>query len=176
MNNYRPISVISAVFEGIVYNQRFLLKRSNILSSHQSSFRSLHSAMSTLLEATDNWALNINRGFVNAVVFLDLKKAFDTDNHSILSSNLDLYGIKGNAHALICSYLFNCTQKCSVKGSLSESRSLTLHAVFPKGLYLGHPRTNYYKNRFVSYIVAFLWNSLPSNVKQAASLTSFCNL
>ena len=36
--------------------------------------------MSTLLEATDNWALKIDRGFVNAVVFLDLKKAFDTDN------------------------------------------------------------------------------------------------
>ena len=93
--------------------------------------------MSTLLEDTDNWALNIDRGFVNAVVFLDLKKAFDTDNHSILLSKLDLYGIKGNAHALICSYLYNCTQKCSANGSLAESRSVTLRAVFPKGLYLG---------------------------------------
>ena len=58
-------------------------------------------------------------------------------NHSIFLSKLDLYGIKGNADALICSYLHNCTQKCSVNRSLSESHSLTLHAAFPNGLYLG---------------------------------------
>ena len=95
--------------------------------------------MSTLFEATDNWALNKDRGFVNAVVFLDLKKAFDIDNHStcILLWKLDLYEIKGNAHVLICSYLYNCTKKCSVNGLLSKRRSLTLHAVFPKGTILG---------------------------------------
>ena len=34
---------------------------------------------------------------------------------------------------------------------------------------------NYYKNSF-SYSGAVLWNSLPSNVRQAASLTSFRKL
>ena len=39
----------------------------------------LHSAVTALLEAADScWSLNIDRGFVNAVIFLDLKKAFDT--------------------------------------------------------------------------------------------------
>lgn len=80
MNNYRPISVISAVakvFERIV-NQLFsYLNEHNVLSNHQFGFRSLHSTMTTLLEATDNWALNIDRGLVNAVVFLDFQKAFD---------------------------------------------------------------------------------------------------
>ena len=36
-------------------------------------------------------------------------------------------------------------------------------------------RTNYYKNSF-SYSGTVLWNSLPSNVRQAASLTSFRKL
>ena len=84
MNNYRPISVISEiakVFERIIYNQlSSYLSENNILSQYQSGFRSFHSTVTALLEATDNWAFNIDRGYINAVVFLDLKKAFDTVN------------------------------------------------------------------------------------------------
>ena len=50
----------------------------------QCGFRSLHSTLTALIEATDSWALDIDRGLVNAVVFLDLKKAFDTVDHDIL--------------------------------------------------------------------------------------------
>ena len=35
-------------------------------------------ACAALLEATDSWAFDIDRGNVNAIVLLDLKKAFDT--------------------------------------------------------------------------------------------------
>ena len=125
MNNYRPISVISAiakVFERIVYNQlSSYLSENNILSKYQSGFRSFHSTVTALLEATDNWAFNIDRGYVNAVVFLDLKKAFDTASHSILLSKLYSYGVKEIAYELLSSYLENRTQKCAVKGVLSKS-------------------------------------------------------
>ena len=41
------------------------------------------------LEATDSWAqYNIDIGNVNAVVFLDLKKTFDTVDRDILLSKL----------------------------------------------------------------------------------------
>ena len=44
--------------------------------------------------------------------------------------------IRRNTHAFICSYLYiNRTQKSSVNGSLSESRSLT--CIFPHGTILG---------------------------------------
>ena len=63
MNNYHPISVISAiakVFERIIYNQlSSYLSENNILSQYQSGFRSFHSTMTALLDlASDNWAFN----------------------------------------------------------------------------------------------------------------------
>ena len=50
------------------------LAKEDVISKQQSGFRSLHSTVTALLEATDSWAFNIDRGNVNAVVFLDLKK------------------------------------------------------------------------------------------------------
>ena len=88
LNNYRPISVISViakVFERIVCDQLYsFLSNEDIISTHQSGFRSSHSTLTVLLEATDNWPFNIDRSNVNAVVFLYLKKAFDTVDHDIL--------------------------------------------------------------------------------------------
>ena len=72
LNNYRPISVISVVakvFGRIVYDQLYnLLNSEEIISKQQSGYRSLHSTVTALLEATDSWAFNIDRGYVNSSV------------------------------------------------------------------------------------------------------------
>ena len=139
MDNCRPVSVLSIigkVFERIIYNQLFAyLSDHNILSKHQSGFHALHSTVTAILEATDSQAYNIDIGNVNAVVFLDLKKAFDTVDHHILLSKLHLYGLTGVSHKLFSSYLDNRTQKCVVNGSLSEC--CTLKCGIPQGIILG---------------------------------------
>ena len=111
------------------------LSNEDIISTHQSGFRSSHSTLTALLEATANWAFNIDRGSVNAVVFLHLKKGFDTADHDILLSKMNLYGIQGIALDWFRSYLTNRTQRCLANGSLS--RICSLECGVPQGTILG---------------------------------------
>ena len=114
--NYRPMSVIpvlAKVFERLIYDQLYhYLSKNNFLSCHQSGFRSLHFTLTALIEATDSWAMDIDRGLLNAVVFLHLKKAFDTVDHDILLRKLQYYGICCTSHQWFASYLDNRTQIC----------------------------------------------------------------
>ena len=66
---------MAKVFERIVYDQ-FVhhLNENNLVSRHQSGFRSLYSTVTALIDATDNWSLNINPCFVNPVFFKILRR------------------------------------------------------------------------------------------------------
>ena len=116
LNNYRPISVIpvvSKVFEKIVYDQLYqYLNDNQLLSSCQSGFRSLHSTLTALLEATNSWSVNIGNGFLNGVVFIDLKKAFDTIDQEIILRKLSFFGADQATAKWFQSYLSNRTQRC----------------------------------------------------------------
>ena len=61
----------------------------------------MHSTVSALLDSTNSWYVNMDSKMFNLVVLLDLKKTFDTIDHSILLSKLELYGITGNALSMI---------------------------------------------------------------------------
>lgn len=139
LNNYRPISVIpvvSKVFEKIVYEQLYqYLNDNKLLSSCQSGFRSLHSTLTALLEATNSWSLNIDNGFLNGVVFIDLKKAFDTIDHEIILRKLSYFGADQATIKWFQSYLSDRTQRCNVNGSLSTTSTVTCGV--PQGSILG---------------------------------------
>ena len=136
---YRPISVIpiiSKVFERIVYNQLFhYLDDNKLLLGCQSGFRSLHSTLTALLEATNAWSVNIDNGLLNGVVFIDLTKAFDTIDHEIILRKMSYLGVDQAAIKWFSSYLSGRTQRCNVSGKLSSAR--TLSCGVPQGSILG---------------------------------------
>ena len=108
-NNYRPIPVLPVIprlFEKFVYNQLHdYLDANMLLSSRQSGFRSLHSVVTCLQKCTDDWHINMDNCHYIAVAFIDLKKTFDTMDHSILWKKMSKYGSKGNEMEWFRSYL-----------------------------------------------------------------------
>ena len=128
-NNYRPISIIPAVskiFEKIIFDQLYAyLNDNNLLSQCQSGFRSLYSTLTALLEATNDWCVNVDNGLLNGVVFIDLKKTFDTNDHGILLQKLECYGVDTAGIRWFESYLFRRTKKCAVSGKLSNAVPVT---------------------------------------------------
>ena len=70
-----------------------------------------------MLKSTNQWRLNIDKGQINGVVFIDLKKAFDTVDHNTLIAKLKQYGIGGTDLNLFSSYLENRRQRCLVNGT-----------------------------------------------------------
>ena len=139
LDNYRPISilpVVSKLMERILYDQMYdYLKKQNILSEHQFGFRQFHSTTTTLLDCTNEWYINMDRGLYNIVVLLGLKKAFDTVNHEILLRKFERYGFGNKALDLLSNYLTNRTQRCQLNGMLSDQRGITCG--IPQGSILG---------------------------------------
>ncbi len=58
-------------------------------------FRRLHSTVTSLLHVTDRWLMNIDKGLVTGVVFIDLQKAVDTVDINILQTSIIWYHKNG---------------------------------------------------------------------------------
>ena len=77
----------------------------------------------------------MDRGLYNLVVILDLKKAFDTVNHGILLSKLQMYGFNSKAINLMRSYLTHRTQTYQLTNVYSDEREVICGV--PQGSILG---------------------------------------
>lgn len=137
--NYRPISVLptlSKLIEKHVSKQFYkYLSEFNLLHPSQSGFRPIHSCQTALTNITDKWLQEMNEGNINRVIFLDLKKAFDVVDHSLLCQKLDIYGCDEQSHKLFESYLNYRTQQVMIGNVKSKSAPISYGV--PQGSILG---------------------------------------
>ena len=111
----------------VIYDQLYqYLDKHKYLASHQSGFRSLHSVVTCLLKGTSDWFFDIDRGKYTVMIFIDLKKAFDTVDHQILLDKMQFYGITGLANKWFSSYLDNRKQYCRVNGTTSSIENIDI--------------------------------------------------
>ena len=104
-------------------------------SNDQSRFLRLRSTVSCLLKNTDNWYNGLDLGKLVGLVFIDLKKAFDTVDHELLYKKLEVYGIQHRELSWFKSYLTNRKQFCPVGEADSEIGEVEVGV--PQGSCLG---------------------------------------
>lgn len=91
-SNYRPISLLSNInrlLERIMYNRlKGFLNKHNVCYQSQYGFRDKCSTEHAILDIVNKIQVNMDKGMFSCGVFINLKKAFDTVDHSILLKNL----------------------------------------------------------------------------------------
>ena len=125
MNNYRPISLLSRVskiLEKIMYRRltRFLIQR-NFFYDLQFGFRKNYSTSDAITIMTNKISKAFDRKEMTLSIFLDLFKAFDSINHSILLHKLNHFGIRGPVLDWFKSYLNGRFQKVICSGVVSTN-------------------------------------------------------
>ena len=117
IGNYRPISIqpcFSEILERLMYNWLFkYLTANKILYRKQFGFQKGHSTEHAIVQLIDQINNSFENNHFTLGIFVDLSKAFDTVDHSILIKKLKLYGVKENNLRWFESYLSNCKQYIS---------------------------------------------------------------
>ena len=98
----------------------------NLLTIEQFGFRRGHSTELAAIQLVDRLTKQIDLGNVPTNIYIDLSKAFDTLDHSILLDKLSYYGVCGVENLMLRTYLSNRHQYVEYNDSKSETKSISI--------------------------------------------------
>lgn len=149
MTYYRPIAlipIIAKIFEKVIYNCLYsYFEKNNIFAAEQKGFRKNKSINSAIYDFLYEVVTSIDKRIPTVALFMDMTKAFDYVDHSVLIMKLQTYGVRGNVLNLIKSYLSGRKQMtivsklCPVQKTLQNYVSDTRMVEYgvPQGSVLG---------------------------------------
>ena len=143
-NNYRPISllmVISKLLERIVYKRTFqFITDTGQLYESQYGFRKHHSCNDAISELLGEILHNLENNKYTVAIYLDLSKAFDTLQHSVILKKLECYGIRGKCLQWFASYFKDRYMSVKIQtrsGTIEKSDLRSVEYGTPQGSCLG---------------------------------------
>lgn len=143
LTDLRPITLLSnglRVAEYVLYSQLTdYVEEHNLLPPAQSGFRRGYSTTSALCSTLDDIVTAVDLGQLTYLTLLDMSKAFDSVNFSLLSGKLRRLGISGSTLQWISSYLNGRSQFTTIttpQGSL-RSECKPISSGVPQGSTLG---------------------------------------
>ena len=111
------------------------LREHKLLNPYQCSFRKGHSTEFATLSFADTIHRNVDLGLMTGAVFLDLRKAFDTVDHSTLLGKLFTIRVTGQEQNWFDDYLSGHSQVVGFNGVVLDSELVTIGV--PQGSILG---------------------------------------
>ena len=137
----------------------------------QYGFKTEHSTEFAALELIDRILTRMENKEIPINIYLDLSKAFDTLDYSILIDKLEFYSVKGVALDLFKNYLTNRKQYVEFKDAQSDM--LNISTGVPKGSILGHLLFIIYINDFAQSSPKFTFIMYADDTTLSSTLDSF---